>query len=97
MKQKKEAYSPDFIQIPYKLVMDRNFSWADKFTYGAILFFSKNKYKICFESNSEIASLILSTARSVANSLTKLEKAGYIKRDFVSRIDGGRQRVIFLL
>lgn len=78
----KEKLSPDFFQIPYRLVMDKNLTPTDRIIYGAIYFFANMSGKRCFASNSVLAALVGSSAMTVSHSLNRLEEHGYIFRAF---------------
>ena len=79
---------PDFLVIPYSLIIDDSLSPLDLKVYGIILWFrNTTKQKKCFTKNSTIALLLSSETRTISsgaiqNSLTRLEKFKYIKRIF---------------
>jgi len=74
----KKELKPDFLQIPYQLVIDKNLSPSDKVVYGAIYFFSKMRGEACFASNKTIGELIKITSKTVSRSLNNLEEHEYI-------------------
>jgi hypothetical protein len=82
MTKKIEKKIPDFIQIPYQLIGDKNLAPIDRLVYGAIYFYSKMSGERCFATNNTVAKLLHSTPKTVGRSLQKLEDARYIIRDF---------------
>lgn len=79
---KKEVFTPDFILIPKPLLLCKDLTWSDRATYGAVYWFHNLKDGRCFASNSGIASVIGLNTGTVKNSLTRLEKYGFIVRSF---------------
>ena len=77
---KTETFYPDLLVIPFKLVRDKNLEQVDRMLYGVIYWYQHLKDGRCFASNEKIANILGTTVRVVQNSLTSLEKAGYIKR-----------------
>ena len=75
-------YKPDFLIKPYFLYEDKEIKPLDRDVFAIIYYFVKMKGKKCTAGNSTMAKLINSSAGSIANSLVKLEKLGYIKRIF---------------
>lgn len=75
-------FRPDFLIIPMGLITDKNTSPLDGYVYAAVYWFHSLKDGRCFASNPSIAVVVNSTARSVQNSLTTLEKLGYISRTY---------------
>lgn len=71
---------PDFIQIPYQLLVDDALQPIDKFLYGVIYWFEHLKNEKCTASNVTLAGLIGADPGSVQNSLNRLEERGYIER-----------------
>ena len=84
----KRIFLPEFLVIPYKLILDKSITPLDIKVYGIILWFRKTtKQKKCFAKNTTIAQLLSSKDRTIAsgtiaNSLVRLEKLKYIKRTF---------------
>lgn len=70
---------PDFLMCPYVLYEDKNLKSLDRSIYGVIYWFDAMKDGICFASNKTIAEIAKTTAGSVANSISRLKKGGYIK------------------
>lgn len=77
---KTETFYPDLLVIPFKLIRDKNLDQVDRMLYGVIYWYQHLKDGRCFASNEKMADILGTTARVVQNSLTSLEKAGYIKR-----------------
>ncbi len=72
---------PDFIQIPRPVLIHRDLQPSDKFLFGYIYWFTKLKLEKCTASNETLGQLAGITAKSVSNSLQRLESAGLIKRE----------------
>ena len=77
MKTKKEHFIPEFLQIP-RVVM--HMAPSDRFVFGAIYNYSNMTMGKCVASNVAIAQVANVEPHSVANSLTRLEEEGFIKR-----------------
>lgn len=75
-------FKPDFLQIPFQLVDDRELEQLDRLLYGLIYWFEHLKDGTCTASNSTIAHLLHATTRAVQNSLNTLESRGYIEREY---------------
>ncbi|MCK6462845.1 MAG: helix-turn-helix domain-containing protein [Candidatus Pacebacteria bacterium] len=88
---------PDFIIIPYQLLEDKEISLIDERLYGVIYWFTKLKNEKCTANNQTLAELIKATTGTVGNSLTKLEKLGYIKRIFKGKQKKVRKEIIPLV
>jgi DNA-binding Lrp family transcriptional regulator len=76
----KEFIAPDFLQIPFVVIIDKSLQPLDKTVYGFIYWLEKLKDGRCFASNNYIARALGSSSTSIANSLTRLEKSGHIVR-----------------
>lgn len=70
---------PDFIQIPSILIKDKELNQLDWLVYGVIYWYAKLKLQKCILSNNAIAELLGSSKASIGNSLTRLNKGGYVK------------------
>ena len=92
-----EIIPPDFLIIPYLLIIDDDINAIDEKLYGCIYWFSLLKRQKCTASNKTFALLIKSTPQSIHNSLTRLEKKGYIKRIFFDNKKRNRQEIIPLV
>jgi len=73
---------PEFVIIPRQLIEDKKISLVDERLYGLIYWFTKLKNERCTASNETLAGLLKSTPGTIANSLIRLEKGGYIQRFF---------------
>lgn len=69
----------------------------DRLVYGAIFWFSRLKEQRCFASNELLANVINSRPRTVQFGLSRLEKNGYIKRDFFDSRKRQRKEIIPLI
>ena len=81
-------FIPDFLIIPTQLLRDKEIRPAEQLVYGVVYWFHSLKEGVCFASNPAIAEIASISARTVQNSLTVLEKQGYVRRTFQ---DGKRQ------
>lgn len=77
-----EFLEPDFIQIPFILVKDKELEQVDRLLYGIIYWFEHLRDGRCFASNDTLAKILGTTSRVIQNSLTNLEKRGYIAREY---------------
>ena len=81
MENKKEFY-PDFIIIPYQLIIDKNLQPLDRNLYGIIYWYEHLKDGICKASNNTFAKKLNVDIGTIQNALTRLEQNNYIKRFF---------------
>lgn len=72
-------YLPDFLIIPSLLIQDKNLQPLDHLVYGIVYWYKHLKLEKCIASNQTIAELLESTSGSIANSLSRLHKNGYIE------------------
>ena len=93
-------FLPEFLNIPYKLILDYNITPLDIKVYGIILWFRKTtKQKKCFAKNATIADLLSTEERKIVEgsiqlSIARLEKNGYVKRIFVDKSNRHRKEII---
>ena len=92
-----EIIPPDFLIIPYLLIIDDDINAIDEKLYGCIYWFSLLKRQKCTASNKVLAELLKSTPNSIGNSLQRLEEKGYIKRLFFDKSKRHRQEIIPLV
>lgn len=71
---------PDFIQIPFQLVKDKELEQVDRLLYGIVYWFEHLRDGRCFAGNDKLAKILGTTPRVIQNSLTNLESRGYIRR-----------------
>jgi hypothetical protein len=91
-------YTPDFLLIPYILIQDNELNAVDTRIYSVIYYLSQLKDKKCTASNRNIAEIAcLKSVGTVRNSLSILEKKGYIKRIFKDTKKKKRQEIIPLI
>lgn len=86
-------FRPDFIQIPYQLVVDRGLEPTDRLLYGVIYWYEHMGRGECIASNQTLAALIFTTTRAIQNSLNALENKGYIERDYKDEAKRNRKRI----
>lgn len=85
-------FFPDFIIIPYPVLVNENLTPQDKEIFGIIYWFEHLKDGRCTASNKTIADILkISHQNTVGNSLTNLEKNNFIKRIFYK--DGQRKEI----
>lgn len=88
MKKEKENNDdvPEFIKIHYSVYQDTQLNSIDKFLYGAICWYVETKkMRKCIASNATLASLIKTTPATISNSLVRLERGGFIRREFADK------------
>lgn len=74
-----KKYLPDFLTIPCVLIRDKTLQQLDCLVYGVVYWYKRLKLEKCVASNKTIADLLLVDSGSVANSLSRLSKHGYIE------------------
>lgn len=79
-------FLPDFLIIPYALIVDDRVNPLDEKVYATLYWMERLRGGICNPSNDELSTIVhagtLTDSRSVQNSLTKLEDLGYITREY---------------
>lgn len=88
-------FAPSFIQIPLIIIKDQETRTVDSLVYGIVYWFEHLKDGKCYASNKTIGLLINVSQSSVADSLTRLEKAGFISRIYSS--NGTRKEIKSLI
>lgn len=76
---------PDYFLIPQIVALDPKVKPLDGFVYATVYWFSQLQRGRCIASNERIAEVLKSSAKSVGNSLLRLEQQGYIKRVFLEK------------
>lgn len=78
---KESAYEkmPDFLIIPTVLVWDNNIRHGDAVVWAIIYWMTGFSLKKCFASNAKIAKYCNTTPNTVAQSLLRLHRGGYIE------------------
>ena len=89
----KVKYKPRFVVYPYELSEDERIRPSDKSLYGAIYYFEKMKYGVCIASNRELARISKISIGSVRNSLSRLNKFGYITTIYTDYEKTVRERI----
>ena len=90
---------PEFLNIPYSLIIDDKLSPLDLKVYGIVLWFrNTTKLKKCFVKNITIALLLSSkerkiTENSIQISLSRLEKNKYIKKSYTNKQKTHRKEI----
>lgn len=89
---------PDYIPFFRHVVDHQDCTNLDAVVYGYIYWLTKLKNEKCFASNETLAQLAKSTPTTIRNSLTSLEKAGFIQRKYEdNNPHKGRLEIIPLL
>src|SRR4051812_23058948 len=93
----KDLQRPNFYHIP--TVVAGKVNPHEAFVFAVIYWFTKLKDGRCFASNERIAEALpyKSSPLSVANALTALERAGFIKRLFLDKSRRIRSEVVSLV
>lgn len=80
---------PDFLLIPYEIIIDSSLQPTDRILYGVIYWLVKLKDGHCYASNATLSDMCKVTPRAIRAGLERLESRGYIKRD-LSLLKNGR-------
>lgn len=72
-------YLPDYLTIPCVLINDKRMRPIDHLVYGLIYWYSKLKLEKCVASNGTIADLLSTHQSTIANSIGRLNKYGYVR------------------
>ncbi|MAJ97412.1 MAG: hypothetical protein CMI56_02240 [Parcubacteria group bacterium] len=86
----KNEYYPEFLVFPFKILQDKKLTKTDCLVYAVAYWYENLGFKKCFASNAEIARVLGVAPSTVVTSLGRLDKGGYIIRDFFDR--GRRHR-----
>lgn len=90
-------YKPDFLIIPYALYENSSITALDAKLYGVIYYFANMRNERCTASNERLAEYANTTAKTIQNSLTNLEKYGFIRRVFADEQKKQRLEIIPLV
>jgi DNA-binding transcriptional ArsR family regulator len=69
---------PDFLIIPYPLLVDENLNISDTLVYGLIYWYSKLKLERCVAKSRAMAKMLKLSQRTVEHAIERLKKGGYI-------------------
>jgi hypothetical protein len=100
-RNKDGVFIPDFIQIPTLVLMDKELEPNDFLTYGAVYWYyqlndSAND-RVCNASNERLGKIVGLSGGSVCNSLTNLERCGYIERIYKDKAKRHRTEIVPLV
>ena len=84
-------FKPNFLIIPRVIYEDKKLKPMDRLVFGIVYWYEHLKDGHCTAANETIAKVLGTKGPSIANSLSVLEKRGYIKRSF--KDDGRRNRL----
>lgn len=90
----KKTFKPDFLITPYQLFEDGTIQSLDRDVYAVVYWYEHLKDGECKASNISIARIANADPRSVQNSLTRLEAAGFIEREYKDEQKRNRLRII---
>jgi DNA-binding transcriptional regulator YhcF (GntR family) len=76
----KEKVLPDFLIIPYQIIVDPKLNPADRILYGLIYWYPHMKLEKCVAGNDTLAELLGVEVRTVERALGRLEEQKYIAR-----------------
>lgn len=76
-----EIFRPDFLIIPFQLYTE-GIRAQDRDVYGLVYWYERLKDGVCKAGNETIAKVLNTTPGSVQNSLLRLERAGFIEREY---------------
>ena len=88
-----KKYKPRFVIYPYELAEDKRIRPSDMALYGTIYYFERMKYGLCIASNKELARISKLSIGSVRNSLSRLNKLGYITTIYETQDKNIRKRI----
>lgn len=74
-----EEFSPDFLQYPHEMVLNKELQPLDTIVYSVVFWFERLRNGRCFASNKTIAKYAGSSSSGVANSLARLRNEGYVQ------------------
>lgn len=80
MKQLPSTFVPDFLIIPYQLIVNPRTKPIDQAIYGILYWKERIQGGPCNPTNDEIADFVGADSGTVQNSLTRQEKEGFITR-----------------
>jgi len=76
------VFHPDFLIIPFQIIRDKKIQPLDSKVYALCYWYEHLKDGECWASNESLAKILYSTNTSIKNSLARLEKQGYITREY---------------
>jgi hypothetical protein len=88
---------PDFILIPYPLLVDQKLQSLDRLLYGFIYWFATMGGRRCTASNQTFAKFLEVDPGSIQNSLGRLQEGGYIKRLYKDESRRVRSEIVPLI
>lgn len=93
----KEFIKPDFIPVFKETRDDKSLTPLDRLVHGAIYWYEQLKDGHCFASNESIAMVVgADSERSVANSIQRLTKLGYLKCEYTDSAKRNRKSIKFI-
>lgn len=94
---KKNIFIPDYLQIPNQVFIDRKLSGIDMLVYGVIYWHTKLKGDKCFASNQTIGEIVGAKSNKISESISRLEKGGYIQAVYTDKTKRQRKELIPLV
>lgn len=93
-KEKSRITPPDFLLVPWQLIIDPEIAGADYMVHGVVYWLSRLRDNLCTASNTNIARLVGTAPKTVQNSLTKLEQKGYVVRYYKDKNMSSRSGIL---
>jgi len=95
--EEKFIFKPDFLIIPGPVAFNKNLQPVDKTLYGVIYWLYSLKDGKCTASNAYLAKIVGCSSHSAQNSLTRLEKWKFLKRNYKDPKKKTRNQIIPLV
>lgn len=92
-----EDFNPDYLIVPRLILKDGDIPPSGGAVYGAIYLYSQLKKKKCIASNEKLANIACVSKSTVSSMLPKLERKGYIKREYKTEKKKERKAIVPLV
>jgi hypothetical protein len=76
---------PDFLLIPYPLLVDEHLRPTDRLLYGVIYWYQHMKAEKCIASNTTLANILKVEPHTIQSGLERLEERRYIVRRYADK------------
>lgn len=87
-------FIPPFLMIPTRAILDSRMKPADKIVLGVILYFERLKNGFCTASNKTIGAIAGCSTATARDSISRLQKVGYIKCFYKDENRRIRERIV---
>lgn len=91
--KKAKGFDVDFIPVPYECVKDKDLNRTDEMIAGLVYLMTVKRQDNMFMSNKYIGDVIGAGAGTVANSISKLNKKGYVLCTYKDKLKRNRDRM----